>query len=66
MKKTTTKAPLNPSFKARIKDTTTQLTQKFNVKVVIKADAQKQGEIKILFDSEEELERIIAIISSTT
>ncbi len=65
LKKTTTKAPLSPSFKATIKNTTTQLSEQFNAKVVIKADAQKQGEIKIIFDSEEELERIIAIISNT-
>ncbi|AXI24152.1 partition protein ParB [Cardinium endosymbiont of Sogatella furcifera] len=60
-----TKTHLHPSFKAKLKNTTTQLTQQFNAKVIIKADAQKQGEIKILFDSEEELGRIVAIISHT-
>ncbi|MCT4697438.1 MAG: ParB/RepB/Spo0J family partition protein [Candidatus Cardinium sp.] len=59
-----TKTHLPPSFKAKLKNTTTQLTQQFNTKVIIKADAQKQGEIKILFDSEEELGRILAIISN--
>ena len=65
LKKPTTKRQLNPAFKARLKNTTTQLTQQFNTKVIIKADAQKQGEIKILFDSEEELKRIVAMISHT-
>lgn len=65
LKKSTTKAQLNPSFKTRLKNTTHQLAQQFNTKVIIKADAQKQGEIKILFDSEEELGRIVAIISHT-
>ena len=65
LKKPTIKTQLNPSFKASLKNTTTQLTQQFNAKVIIKADAQKQGEIKILFDSEEELRRIVAMISNT-
>lgn len=64
LKKPTVKTQLNPSFRAKLKNTTTQLTQQFNTKVIIKADAQKQGEIKILFDSEEDLGRIVAIISN--
>lgn len=66
LKKAAVKPQLNPSFKAKLKNTTTQLTRQFNAKVIIKADAQKQGEIKILFDSEEELGRILSIISNTT
>ncbi|TSJ81416.1 MAG: ParB/RepB/Spo0J family partition protein [Candidatus Cardinium sp.] len=65
LKKEAVKPQLNLSFKAKLKNTTTQLTRQFNTKVIIKADAQKQGEIKILFDSEEELGRIISIISNT-
>ncbi|WP_419241678.1 ParB/RepB/Spo0J family partition protein [Cardinium endosymbiont of Nabis limbatus] len=65
LKKPTVKTHFNPSFKAKLKNTTTQLTQQFNTKVIIKADAQKQGEIKISFDSEEELARILSIISNT-
>ncbi|WP_306668678.1 ParB/RepB/Spo0J family partition protein [Candidatus Cardinium sp. cByotN1] len=65
LKKPTVKTQLNPAFTARLKDTTTQLRQQFNTKVIIKADAKKQGEIKIIFDSEEELKRIVAIISNT-
>lgn len=59
------KLQINPSFKTKLKTTTEQLTQQFNTKVIIKADAQKQGEIKIIFDSEEDLGRILSIISNT-
>lgn len=65
-KKSIQKTDVHPSFKTALKNTTTQLTQQFNTKVVIKADAQKQGEIKILFGSEEELERIVFILSNKT
>lgn len=54
-----------PSYKVRLNHITAQLTQQFDTKVIMKADAQKQGEIKILFDSEEELNRIAAMISNT-
>ncbi|MGI2261981.1 ParB/RepB/Spo0J family partition protein [Candidatus Cardinium hertigii] len=64
LKKPTTKVQLNPSFKRKLQSTTHQLSQQFNTKVIIKADTQKQGEIKIMFDSEKELGRILAIISS--
>lgn len=63
-KKIINKTQLSPSFNAKLKKTTAQLIQKFNTKVLIKADAQKQGEIKILFDSEEDLKRIVSIISN--
>jgi ParB family chromosome partitioning protein len=56
---------LHVSFKESLKNTITQLAQQFNTKVLIKTDAQKKGTINILFDSEEELKRIIAIISHT-
>lgn len=56
---------LNPDFKAKLNHTTTQLSEQFSTKVIIKADTQKQGTIKIVFTSESELERIIAIISNT-
>jgi hypothetical protein len=62
LKKTTQKTQLNAVFKTTLKNTTTQLAQQFNTKVFIKADAQKQGEIKIIFDSEEELKRIVSVI----
>lgn len=65
-KKSIQKTAIQPSFKTALKNTTTQLTQQFNTKVVIKADAQKQGEIKILFGSEEELERIVFMLSHQT
>ncbi|CDG49930.1 ParB/RepB/Spo0J family partition protein [Cardinium endosymbiont of Bemisia tabaci] len=64
LKKPTTKIQLNPSFKRKLQNTTHQLSQQFNTKVIIKADTEKQGEIKILFSSEEELGRILAIISN--
>ncbi|WP_339044145.1 ParB/RepB/Spo0J family partition protein [Cardinium endosymbiont of Tipula unca] len=63
LKKTVQKTHIHPSFKIALKNTTTQLAQQFNTKVFIKADAQKQGEIKILFGSEEELARIVSMLS---
>lgn len=66
LRKVSTKPPhLNPDFRAKLNHTTTQLSEQFSTKVIIKADTQKQGTIKIVFTSESELERIIAIISNT-
>ncbi|TDG95156.1 ParB/RepB/Spo0J family partition protein [Cardinium endosymbiont of Culicoides punctatus] len=64
-KKAVQNIPLHSSFKTTLKNTTMQLEQQFNTKIVIKTDAQKQGqgEIKISFGSEEELQRIVSILS---
>ncbi|HLP34723.1 MAG TPA: ParB/RepB/Spo0J family partition protein [Amoebophilaceae bacterium] len=52
-------------FKAIVRKTTEQLAHQFGTNVSIKADAQKKGEIKIAFDSEATLQKIVAIILQT-
>ncbi|AWN81918.1 ParB/RepB/Spo0J family partition protein [Candidatus Cardinium hertigii] len=59
------KVEFNPDFKSKILITTQQLTHRLHTKVKIKAGAQSWGEIKIVFNSEAELDRIIAAIAPT-
>lgn len=64
-KKKKPKEQLADPFKAIVYKTTEQLSQQFGTNVSIKADAQKKGEIKISFDSEATLQKIIAMILQT-
>ena len=56
------KTQISDEFQSIVKNTTIQLEKQFHTKVSIKVDAKKKGEIKIRFDSDSELERIVACI----
>ena len=57
--KTLKKQALQPAIDEKIRDTITQFGSKLNTKVYIKANPNYQGEIKIVFNTKRELDRII-------
>lgn len=57
--KTPKKQALPSIINEKIRDTITQFSSKLNTKVYIKANPKHQGEIKIVFNTKKELDRII-------